>query len=304
MATKLKHNKNFCNLTKKDSLKEFLKGELHFSNKAIKTSYISKVALQSHLAPKSELYLPRDLLNRFHVNPIYTGKAIEVIHEDDIFIVLNKPQGIHGHPMEYSETDTVLNFMRSHFNLPSLGNSRSDYEKGLLYRLDQLTSGVLIYIKDELIHENLRNSFSQIAKEKTYLAIVKGKVEEGMDLTDRLVSSGIKGEKMIVNEIGVEATLRVEPIFYQEKKNLSLVKVTLNEGHRHQIRVQLSHAGFPIIGDPLYNEDYNEKEDQRLYLHAFQYCLDVNGHTTCFKAETADLFCDLLDLDSLMDVAS
>lgn len=304
MATKLKHNKNFCNLTEKDSLKEFLKGELHFSNKAIKASYISKVALQSHLAPKSELYLPRDLLNRFHVNPIYTGKAIEIIHEDDIFIVLNKPQGIHGHPMEYSETDTVLNFMRSHFNLPSLGNSRSDYEKGLLYRLDQLTSGVLIYIKDELIHENLRNSFSQIAKEKTYLAIVKGKVEEGMDLTDRLVSSGIKGEKMIVNEIGVEATLRVEPIFYQEKKNLSLVKVTLNEGHRHQIRVQLSHAGFPIIGDPLYNEDYNEKEDQRLYLHAFQYCLDVNGHTTCFKAETADLFCDLLDLDSLMDVAS
>ncbi|MFG1484879.1 pseudouridine synthase family protein [Halobacteriovorax sp. RZ-2] len=304
MATKLKHNKNFCNLTEKDSLKEFLKGELHFSNKAIKTSYISKVALQSHLAPKSELYLPRDLLNRFHVNPIYTGQAIEVIHEDDIFIVLNKPQGIHGHPMEYSETDTVLNFMRSHFNLPSLGNSRSDYEKGLLYRLDQLTSGVLIYIKDELIHENLRNSFSQIAKEKTYLAIVKGKVEEGMDLTDRLVSSGIKGEKMIVNEIGVEATLRVEPVFYQDKKNLSLVKVTLNEGHRHQIRVQLSHAGFPIIGDPLYNEDYNEKEDQRLYLHAFQYCLDVNGHTTCFKAETADLFCDLLDLDSLMDVAS
>ncbi|MGI4993777.1 pseudouridine synthase [Halobacteriovorax sp. GFR7] len=304
MATKLKHNKNFCNLTEKDSLKEFLKGELHFSNKAIKTSYISKVMLQSHLAPKSELYLPRDLLNRFHVNPIYTGPAIEVIHEDDIFIVLNKPQGIHGHPMEYSETDTVLNFMRSHFNLPSLGNSRSDYEKGLLYRLDQLTSGVLIYIKDELIHENLRNSFSQIAKEKTYLAIVKGKVKEGKDLTDRLVSSGIKGEKMIVNDIGVEATLKVEPIFYQDKKDLTLVKITLNEGHRHQIRVQLSHAGFPIVGDPLYNDDYSEKEDKRLYLHAFQYCLDVNGHTTCFKAEKAELFCDLLDLDSLMDVAS
>ncbi|EPZ51845.1 RNA pseudouridine synthase [Bacteriovorax sp. BAL6_X] len=227
-----------------------------------------------------------------------------MIHEDDIFIVLNKPQAIHGHPMDYSETDTVLNFMRSHFNLQSLGNSRSDYEKGLLYRLDQLTSGVLIYIKDELIHENLRNSFSQIAKEKTYLAIVKGKVKESMDLIDRLVSSGIKGEKMIVNEIGVEATLRVEPIFYHEKKNLSLVKITLNEGHRHQIRVQLSHAGFPIVGDPLYNDDYNEKEDKRLYLHAFQYCLDVNGHTTCFKAEKADLFCDLLDLDSLMDVAS
>ncbi|WP_412469884.1 pseudouridine synthase [Oceanospirillum sp. RT-1-3] len=304
MATKLKHNNNFCNLTEKDTLKEFLKGELHFSNKAIKTSYISKVALQSHLAPKSELYLPRDLLNRYHVNPIYTGVAIEVIYEDDIFIVLNKPQGIHGHPMEYSETNTVLNFMRDHFNLPSLGNPRSDYEKGLLYRLDKLTSGVLIYIKDELIHENLRNSFSQIAKEKIYLAVVSGKLEESLHLTDRLVSSGIKGEKMIVNDVGVEATLKVDSLYYHERKNLTLVRVTLNEGHRHQIRVQLSNAGLPIIGDPLYNEEYNKEQDKRLYLHAFQYCLDVNGHTTCFKAEKADLFCDLLDLDSLMDVAS
>ncbi len=303
MDTKLKHNKNFCNLNDKNTLKEFLKEELHLSNKAIKTSFISKMALQSQVIAKSEIYLPMDLINRFHVNPIYTGPSIEVIHEDDIFIVLNKPQGIHGHPMEYSETKTVLNFMRSHFCLPSLSNPRSDYEKGLLYRLDKLTSGVLIYIKDELIHENLRNSFSQIAKEKTYLAIVNGEVSESLHLVDRLVSSGLKGEKMIISDIGVEAQLDVEPLHFNREKNLSLVRIRLKEGHRHQIRVQLSHAGFPIVGDPIYNENYSE-DDKRLFLHAYQYCLEVNGHTTCFKAERAELFCDLLDLNSLVDVAS
>lgn len=303
MAIKSMHNKNFCNLNAKNTLKEFLKEELLLSNKAIKTSYISKNALQSSLKEKGELYLPHDLLNRSLINPIYHGPEIEVIEENDIFIVVNKPHGIHGHPMDYSETNTVLNFMRKRFNLSSLGKKGGDYEKGLLYRLDQLTSGVLIYIKDELIHQNLRDSFGQIAKEKTYLAIVNGKVEEELKLEDRLISSGVKGEKMIISEAGSEASLKLRPLYYHESKDLSLVEVSLYEGHRHQIRVQLSNAGFPIVGDPIYNDNY-QSGDKRLYLHAYQYCLEVNGHLSCFKAKTADLFCDLLDLNSLVDVAS
>lgn len=303
MAIKSMHNKNFCNLEAKNSLKEFLKEELQISNKAIKTSFISKNALQRSIEKKQELYLPQDLLNRYLVGPIYNGPEVEVIFENEIFIVVNKPQGVHGHPMDYSENQTVLNFLRQNFKLPSLSKRGGDHEKGLLYRLDQLTSGVLIYIKDELIHQNLRDSFGQIAKEKTYLAIVNGRVLDEMSLEDRLVSSGVKGEKMIISDAGSIANLSLKPLHYHEQKNLSLVEVRLNEGHRHQIRLQLSHAGFPIVGDPLYNENFKE-DDKRLYLHAYQYCLEVNGHISCFKAERAELFCDLLDLNSLMDVAS
>lgn len=302
MAIKSMHSKNFCNLNAKNTLKEFLKEELLLSNKAIKTSFISKLALQSSINEKQEMYLPVNLLNRFLVNPIYTGPEVEVIEENEIFLVLNKPQGIHGHPMDYYETNSVLNFLRQKFNLPSLGKRSGDYEKGLLYRLDQLTSGVLIYVKDELIHQNLRDSFGQIAKEKSYLAIVDGHVQSEMRLEDRLVSSGVKGERMIVSDAGTQAFLDLEPLYYHSEKNISLVQVTLYEGHRHQIRVQLSNASFPIVGDPLYNPGYS-KDDKRLYLHAYQYNLEVNGHLSSFKAKRADLFCDLLDLDSLVDVA-
>lgn len=306
MATKLKHNKNFCNINERNNLKEFLKEELFFSNKAIKTSFISKMALQSKLNEKSQLYLPPDLLNRFLVNPIYVGPEIEVIFENDIFIVINKPEGLHGHPMNYSEVDTVLNFLRSRYDFKSLGSPLGDHEKGLLYRLDQLTSGVLIFVKDEVIHQNLRDSFGQIAKEKTYLAIVSGEVDEDMELCHHLISSGVKGEKVIVSDMGAEANLKLIPLFYNSKRDVTLVKVILNEGHRHQIRVQLAAIGHAIIGDPLYNDNYETSDElsrSRLFLHAYEYCLEVNGHVTCYKAAQARLFCDLLNLNSLVDVA-
>ena len=307
MATKLKHNKNFCNIEEKNTLKEFLKEELFFSNKAIKTSYISKNALNMHLAQKSELYLPQDLLNRFLINPKYTGPEIEVIYEDDIFIVVNKPSGIHGHAMDYYDTNTVLNFLRPSYNLLSLGSNKTEHEKGLLYRLDKLTSGVLVFIKDEIIHQNLRDSFKQIAKEKTYLAVVEGEVREAMSLTHHLISSGVKGERVIVSDAGVEANLSFKPLYYQAEKNISLLEIKLKEGHRHQIRVQLASYGHAIVGDPLYNDKHASSEgleSKRLFLHAFKYGLEVNGHATSFRADKADLFCDLLNLNSLMDVTS
>lgn len=255
-------------------------------------SQYKKSGLKKNLSFKKGkiLELPIDLLRNGEVNPVYEGRPIKILAEDDYFIALSKPFGIHGHPQSYSETTTVLNFLKNISLCPVFGGA----ERGLLYRLDKETSGVLILAKKEAVFEELRNHFNNAAKEKIYLAIVEGEFSALGEMSHFLKGSEAKGSKQKESEEGSLAKLTILESRYNKIDNCSLVKIKLHSGLRHQIRAQLSLSGFPIKGDLLYGGAPSE----RLYLHALNYSLEYEGKNYSFEDKKAELFDKFFDLDS------
>ena len=246
--------------------------------------------------------MPIDLVNKFLIYPDYEGPDIEVLFENDDVIILNKPPNIHCHPLKYSEKDNCLSFLRQQFKNNKMDVNKKSYDKGLLYRLDYVTSGVLFFIKNESLFNELRNNFNQIVKEKYYLAIVEGDFNrEGIhksiftfkEKKGRKVV--IKKSKLLKNEKFFEGILSIKKIHFNRDNDISIVMVKLETGIRHQIRVQLSTLGHPILGDEL----YGGKPSKRVYLHAYSYKIPIYGQSIKGVSRQAQLFDLFFDMDSI-----
>ncbi len=205
------------------------------------------------------------------INPNYCGPDIPILYEDEKIIAVSKPVGVHSHPHGYNETDNMLSYFRMKNIFSVLNTNTEGMDRGLLYRLDSGTSGVLLFAKsDELYHE-VRNQFASVAKKKVYQTIVCGKAEEVKELSGLLVGTGKKGSLMkscASDSTGaMKALLRYRLIEYKEELDLSLLEVELQTGVRHQIRAQLANEGLPILGDML----YGGRSSSRIFLHAYLY---------------------------------
>lgn len=279
-----------------DTLKEALKKLQNFSGQHIKSFFNSKE--QNRKIRKGDLIrLPLDFINHNKINPRYLGPSIKILKETKEYIAIHKPSLIHCHPLQYSDQNTVLNFLCENKLLDALLVNESNYDRGLMYRLDYETSGVLLLAKDQKLYESLRKSFDTLMKGKYYLAIVEGSFNKEGEWSHYFEASGPGGSKQKVFEdykngarIGKSLIKKV-----LEKNGKSLVLIKLETGLRHQIRAQLAYLGFPIVGD----EHYGGVKSHRLYLHAYLYqwneeIFDVN----------LDLFHLFFDLNSALQMTN
>lgn len=228
---------------------------------------------QLNLNNQIQVEIPIDVLMKNHINPEYLGPEIKVLHEDSRFIVFDKPAGVHSHPLRYDEKDNCLSFLRSLNKGKCLFVNEENYDRGLLFRLDYETSGVLIYCKNQNLRNDIFNNRLDAVALKRYTAVVSGDFKHPEDLSIPLKPFGKKGRKMVFNAGGDVGEMKVEKLNYNPKKNLSLLKVDLKTGLRHQIRAQLSHLGHPILGDELYGGE----ESDRMYLHSTLYQIKFEG---------------------------
>lgn len=235
-------------------------------------SGVSRKFLNSSVDKAQYIELPLDVLNNGKINPVYQGQPVSIIQETETILALNKPSQIHCHPLRYEESDNILSFLRAQGRQDILQVNQLNYDRGLLYRLDFETSGLLLIAKDNMTWKFVRDNFHDLAKEKSYLAEVSGKFFEQMNLTHMLKPSGQRGSFIREASDGKVANIEVIPIEILE--NSTIVEVKLKEGLRHQIRAQLSLAGFPIIGDPLYGK---KEKDNILRLHCWKYEIDTIG---------------------------
>jgi len=241
------------------------------------------------------------------IYPIYDGPSVHVLYEDPHCIIINKPPNIHSHPLKYKEQDNCLSFLRRNSFFEALKVNRSNMDRGLLYRLDYGTSGVLILLKDEKNYSYLRENFNNLVKEKQYLAIVSGHLEEDCEHTSYLRPSLKHGRKMVVSDYeerkfskdSKKGKIFVKKVNYNYEKNCSLVLIKLKTGLRHQIRAQLSHLGYPILGDEL----YGGHSSSRIFLHAFYYEVPLkSGMKIKGLARDAHLFEEFFDLDGFFEM--
>ncbi len=242
--------------------------------------------------------LSLNIANYLKINPEFESPDLSILYEDDTFIALEKPIRLHCHPLSYLETDNVLSFLAKKYPAFLMVNT-GKFDRGLLYRLDYETSGVLFFVKNEDALKQLRSGFSQV--QKFYFAIVHGQLKGQGSLRHWMKASGVKGHKMVEGDKGdFDASLSYQSLGYNEEQDLSLVGIQLESGHRHQIRFQLSQLGHAILGDDL----YGGVSAERLYLHACCYTFTFQGKLIYAQSDSPDLFGSFFDMHRAFEVLS
>ena len=182
---------------------------------------------------------------------------LNVLHEDYELIVIDKADNIIVHPARGNRSGTMLNALAYHFQHSSSG-SLSDVGQefarpGVVHRLDRHTTGAMAFAKSETAHWRLAKQFEQRRVNKRYLAIVHGQVEPQADVIDMPMGKHPTAkEKYAVrwDDTGKPSVTiyRVREVY----KDFTLVELELKTGRTHQIRVQMSHLGYPLVGDDMY----------------------------------------------------
>lgn len=177
---------------------------------------------------------------------------LDVIFEDESLVVLNKPAGLIVHPGRGNYGGTLANALQAHFD--RLSDAGGEHRPGIVHRLDRDTSGVLVVAKDNQVHHKLSRQFERRTVKKTYLAIVLGVVNFDSDFIETHVRvHSRQREKMSV--CAPHSDSREAVTFYEVLERFgdhTYVRLSPRTGRTHQLRVHMSHIGYPIVADRLY----------------------------------------------------
>ena len=169
----------------------------------------------------------------------------EVIEESNDFLIVNKKAGMVVHPGAGNHQNTLLNALL--FKFPELENLP---RAGIIHRLDKETSGLMIIARNQKSYKNLSEQISQRAVKRTYQAFVVGNISRSGRIEEPIGRHPRNRQKQAVTEKGKYALTKYSVA--KKYGNYTHLEVNLETGRTHQIRVHLSHIGFPLIGDILY----------------------------------------------------
>ena len=196
---------------------------------------------------------------------------LKVIYENDDLAVIDKPAGMVVHPGAGNTQDTLAQALLTRF--PGIEKVGEPHRPGIVHRLDEDTSGLILIAKLTESYEYFKKAFQDRKVEKEYLALVHGIPAKIHDLIDLPIQRVPLKQKMKIG-LGKPAQTEYFVLKTGEIKGLdqvALLKVKLHTGRTHQIRVHLSHVGHPIFGDQLYGGSFKQSDSQflsRQFLHA------------------------------------
>lgn len=177
---------------------------------------------------------------------------LDIVFENEDFLIVNKPAGLLVHPGNGHPKGTLLNGLVNYLNLQEKSKDDPDFRAGLVHRIDKDTTGLLVVAKNEKTLTELQEKFSRHDIVREYTCLVWGKLKDGKgtietfhgrDPNNRLrFSPNVKNGRKAVTHYEVT----------EELKYASLLKITLETGRTHQIRMHMNCLGHPILNDELY----------------------------------------------------
>ncbi|MFA7159043.1 MAG: RluA family pseudouridine synthase [Kiritimatiellia bacterium] len=177
---------------------------------------------------------------------------LDIIHEDDSVIIVNKPAGMVVHPAAGHDSGTLVNALL--YRCPKLEGIGGEMRPGIVHRLDKDTSGVIVVAKTDRAMLSLAGQFRRREIKKEYLAVVRGALAPGAGEIRTLIGRHASDRKKMSATAprGRLSVTRYETV--KTAGDYSLVKVFPETGRTHQIRVHLAHAQHPVVGDRQYGK--------------------------------------------------
>ena len=220
---------------------------------------------------------------------------IEIIYEDSDIIVVNKPKGMVVHPANGNPDGTLVNAIMA-ICKDSLSGIGGEIRPGIVHRIDKDTSGLLIVAKNDNAHVKMSEQIKNHEVKKTYIALVRGVFKENEATIDTPIGRSTSDrKKMAVNKNGKNAITHIKVLKRFDK--YTLLQVNIETGRTHQIRVHLSHIGYPIVGDYTYSNGKNEFDviGQCLHAQKLEFKHPITQKDMCLEAELPQYFKDILD---------
>lgn len=230
---------------------------------------------------------------------------MDIIYEEEDFLVLNKPSGLVVHPDDnYEKEDTLVGkLLQIRSEIEGVGENKD--RPGIVHRLDKGTSGVLVVAKTDGAFQKLKKQFKDREVEKTYLALVhgeprskKGEINYPIYLSpDHFPKREALQDQTQKKKI--KTRLREAFTHYETKEifeDYALLKAHPRTGRTHQIRVHLQALGHPVVGDKLY-QFKNQKSPEglkRIFLHAQEISFKLKGSLYSFEADLPEKLADFL----------
>ena len=220
---------------------------------------------------------------------------LEILYEDNDIIVVNKPKGMVVHPANGNPDGTLVNAIMA-ICKDSLSGIGGEIRPGIVHRLDKNTSGAIIIAKNDRAHINLSEQLKKHEIKKTYIALVRGVVKENNATINMPIGRSKKDrKKMDVDRNGKEAITHFKVL--KRYNDCTLLEINIDTGRTHQIRVHLSHIGYPIIGDDVYSNGKNRWniEGQCLHAKSLDFKHPISGKKMHIEAEIPDYFKKILE---------
>ena len=220
---------------------------------------------------------------------------LDVVFEDDAVLALNKPPGLVVHPGAGRDDGTLVHRLVAY--CPAIAQCGDPMRPGIVHRLGLDTSGIMVVAKTEQARLNLIRSFSERCAEKAYLAILGGKAVD-QTVSTLIGRHRVNRKKMAVVERGGRPAVSHLEVL-EVTRPASLVRVRIETGRTHQIRVHCKHIGHPVVGDTLYGRP--EPAAPRQMLHALRLIIPhpLSGTPLRLRAPLPDDLlgvCDTLEL--------
>ena len=219
---------------------------------------------------------------------------LDIIYEDNDIIVINKPKGMVVHPGNGNPDNTLVNAVLAHCK-GSLSGIGGEIRPGIVHRIDKDTSGLIIVAKNDKSHINLSEQIKNHEVTKIYTALVKGNISEDEATIDMPIGRDKKDrKKMSVTRDGKEAVSHIKVV--KRYGNYTLIRVKIDTGRTHQIRVHMAKIGHPVVGDEVYSSGKNEfgVKGQMLHSTILKFKHPISGKEIMLEAPLPQYFEDVL----------
>ena len=251
----------------------------------------TKVSTKVHEG--QEVIVPISIKEEIDESLVAEDIPIDILYEDEDILIVNKPKNMVVHPAIGNRTGTLVNAV---LGKTELSDFNGEFRPGIVHRLDKNTTGVLVVAKNNNAHKNIAEQIQNRETKKIYIALVKGIIKENNGVIDLPIGRHpTDRKKMAVVKDGKQALTHFK-VLERYKEGYTLVEIELKTGRTHQIRVHMSHIGYPVAGDDVYSSGKNPfgVDSQMLHAHILGFNHPNTKEWVEFKAPLPNDFENIL----------